>query len=434
MKRRINNLHKGMFKGNKTSNIIELHSRKRPQEKEKENQNINISQYKYINNENNNISKNNINKSKIIEQKKENSPNKKEKAMHIYNNTFSDSDSSNNKSMKKTKFFNKYAKSGTYFKRLRQQVIDKFISGKPLISIERMYNNPEVKKMFGIQNNTEKTNYKSNDSYKNEIEDMPIEEERDRRIPPSKFIPIGMGMPNVSHNNNIRLDNNCNNNLNEINNINENEELFPNNFNTMMKINQNQNYYHKNNQNLNVNKNNVNIFQNNKYIKNLYQKQQGISNADNSRFMDTNEINDINDNNNSERGEYDFDAFQEINNEYRKKRISNNEENNYIIQLNGRNENINNEYNNNFYKNENNRYNEVEDINNLLNNLKYANNNNNNYNLFSYESKDNDSYFNKLLIKKDRDNNFINYLNNQPSVNETSEQVNEIGFDTPQKK
>ena len=38
MKRRINNLHKGMFKLNKTSNIIELHSKKNYQEKEKEKQ------------------------------------------------------------------------------------------------------------------------------------------------------------------------------------------------------------------------------------------------------------------------------------------------------------------------------------------------------------------------------------------------------------
>ena len=103
-----------------------------------------------------------------------------------------------------------------------------------------------------------------------------------------------------------------------------------------------------------------------------------------------------------------------------------------MIQLNGKKEKINNEYSNNFYKNENNGYNEVEDINNLLNNLKNANNNN--YNIFSNESKDNDSYFNKLLIKKDKENNFINYLNNQPNAIETSEQINEIGFDTPQKK
>ena len=230
--------------------------------------------------------------------------------MHIYNNTFSDSDSSNNKSMIKTKLYNKYTKSGTYFKRLRQQVIDKFISGKPLISIERMYNNPEVKKMFGIQNYTEKTNYKSNNSYKNEEENMSIEEERDRTIPPSKFLPIPM--PNIPHNN-IHMDNNnsYNNNLNDINNINENEELFSNNYNTMMKISQNLNYYHNNNQNINLNQNNMNLFQNNKYINNLYHKQQGISNINNSRFMNTNEINDIN-NTNSEIDSYEFNAFQEI--------------------------------------------------------------------------------------------------------------------------
>ena len=116
MKRRINNLHKGMFKGNKTSNIIELHSKKR-YDKSKENQNINISQYKYDNNDND-ISKNN--KSKNIGHKKNRnkSPNKKEKEKisNIYNDTFSDSDLSHNKSMIKTKLYNKYSKSWTYYK------------------------------------------------------------------------------------------------------------------------------------------------------------------------------------------------------------------------------------------------------------------------------------------------------------------------------
>ena len=65
MKRRINNLHKGLFKLNKSSNIIELHSKKNNQEKdnerekdkEKEKENININQYRYFNNEENNIKK-----------------------------------------------------------------------------------------------------------------------------------------------------------------------------------------------------------------------------------------------------------------------------------------------------------------------------------------------------------------------------------------
>ena len=431
MKRRINNLHKGMFKGNKTSNIIELHSKKRPQEKE--NLNLNISQYKYINNDNNNnnnISKKDF-KSKNNEQNKNNSPNKKEKVMNIYNNSFSDSDSSNNKSMIKTKLYNKYTKSGTYFKRLRQQVIDKFISGKPLISIERMYNNPEVKKMFGIQNNTEKTNYQTNNSYNNDEDNMSIEEQRDRRIPPSKFIPLPI--PNIAHNN-IQIDKNYNNNLNEISNINDTEEIFSNNYNTMIKINQN--YYRNHNQNLNVNRNNMNIFanNNNKYINDLLYKQQRISNLNNSRFMSTNDINDINSiNNNSERDPYEFDVLQDMNGEYRRKRMSNNEQSNYMVHLNEINEESN-EYNNNYYKNDNNEYNEVEDINKLLNNLKNENNNNRNYNIFSYASKDNDSYFNKLLIKKDKENNFINYLNNQQSIMETSEQNNDIRFDTPTKK
>ena len=56
MKRRINNLHKGLFKLNKASNIIELHSKKNNQEKnnekerdkDKEKENISINQYRYI--------------------------------------------------------------------------------------------------------------------------------------------------------------------------------------------------------------------------------------------------------------------------------------------------------------------------------------------------------------------------------------------------
>ena len=139
MKRRINNLYKGMFKGNKTSNIIELHSRKKNQEK-KGNQNLNISFYE---NKNINISKNN--KSINIKPNKDissnnNDDNKDKQIMNLYDNSFSDSDSSHNKSLANTKLYGKYAKSGKYFKKLRQQVIDKFISGKPLISIDRMYN------------------------------------------------------------------------------------------------------------------------------------------------------------------------------------------------------------------------------------------------------------------------------------------------------
>ena len=421
MKRRINNLHKGMFKGNKTSNIIELHSKKR-YDKSKENQNINISQYKYDNNDND-ISKNN--KSKNIGHKKNRnkSPNKKEKEKisNIYNDTFSDSDSSHNKSIIKTKLYNKYAKSGTYFKKLRQQVIDKFISGKPLISIERMYNNPEVKKMFGVQNNIEKTNYQCSTSFKNDEEDMiSPKEERDRRIPPSKFIPI----PNIYNNINMQYNDGFSNNIN-INNINDKEQSNNFNNNTMNKINQN--YYHYKMQNQIQNPNNINTFQNNNrynpYLYNQQQKYNNINNIkNNSLFMNTN------DTNNSEMDMFEYDGIHDINKEFRKKRISNNDnKDNYMIELSGINEEINNEYNK--------EYNEKENINNLLNNLKNANNNNyNDYNIYSYENRDNDSYFNNLLIKKDKENNFVNYFKKNQGVIENSEVFNDIGFDSSSKK
>ena len=165
MKRRINNLHKGLFKLNKASNIIELHSKKNNQEKdnerekdkEKDKENININQYRYLNDEENNIKKSkNISKYEKQNNKRKSSLNN-EKEINIYENTFSDLDSSNKKSIINSKIYGNYIKNGKYFTKLRQQVIDKFISGKPLISIDRMYNNPEVKRMFGVVTNTIKT-------------------------------------------------------------------------------------------------------------------------------------------------------------------------------------------------------------------------------------------------------------------------------------
>ena len=44
---------------------------------------------------------------------------------------FSDLDSSNEKSIN-SKMYGNCIKSGTYFSKLRKQLIDKFISGKPL--------------------------------------------------------------------------------------------------------------------------------------------------------------------------------------------------------------------------------------------------------------------------------------------------------------
>ena len=437
MKRRINNLHKGMFKGNKTSNIIELHSKKRPKEKSKEDKNIDISQYKYSNNNDDKNKNKNKSNSKNKQYKKNISPSKKEKVSNIYNDTFSDSDSSHNKSIIKTKLYNKYAKSGTYFKRLRQQVIDKFISGKPLIGIERMYNNPEVKKMFGIQNNSEKTNYQSNNSCKNYEEGISSKKkERDRRIPPSKFIP----MPNVYNKNmNIKYTDEFNNNLsniNNINNINDNEESNRNNYIQNINIMNKHNpyyYYHKN-QNLN----HLNIFQNyNQFIPFLYnQKQKCDNNINNMRFISSNENNNINNNinNGGEKDIFEYDTIQDIKKEFRKKRIAKEENRgNYMIQLSGINEEINNEYNNDYYKNENREYNEVEDINNLLNNLKNANNNYYNEYNAPHPNKENDSYFSNLLVKKNKEKNFVNYFKNNQRIIETSESINDIIYDTPSK-
>ena len=358
MKRRINNLYKGMFKGNKTSNIIELHSRKKNAEK-KENQNLNISFYE---NKNNNLSKNNksnnnINPNKDISSNN-NNDNKDKQIMNLYDNSFSDSDSSHNKSLANTKLYGKYAKSGKYFKKLRQQVIDKFISGKPLISIDRMYNNPEVKKMFGIKNNSEKTNYQSNSSFKKNddnflCDNMSIDEERDRRIPPSKFLPL----PN---NNNVFNDsiqyNDINNNFNNINNL---EEITQN-----YKINPV--YY--NNQNLNPNQNIIIFEKNNEFLPPFYNQKHRINNINNMKFINDSEKNEIN-LMNSNRNMIEFNYLNDLNNEYRKKRISHNKsKDKYMIQFKGINEELNNEeYSNNYYQNENKEKSEAENINNLLN-------------------------------------------------------------------
>ena len=421
MKRRINNLYKGVFKGNKTSNIIELHSRKKNPEK-KENQNPNVSFYE---NKNNNLSKNNksnnINPNKDVSANK-NNDNKDKQIMNLYDNSFSDSDSSNNKSLANTKLYGKYAKSGKYFKKLRQQVIDKFISGKPLISIDRMYSNPEVKKMFGIKNSSEKTNYQSNSSFKknedNIIRDnMSIDEERDRRIPPSKFLPLPN--PNNVFNDSIQYNEN-NNNLNNINNL---EEITQN-----YKINPV--YY--NNQSLNPNQN-ILIFEKNKeFLPSFYNQKQRINNINNLKFINDSDKNEIN-LMNSNRNMIEFNYLNDLNNEYRKKRISHNKsKDKYMIQFKGINEELNNEeYNSNYYKNENKEKIEAEDINNLLNNLKKENNN---YNIFTSINKDNNSYFNNFLINKDLGSNYINYFKNQQSIIETSEQNNDIRFDTPIKK
>ena len=421
MKRRINNLHKGMFKGNKTSNIIELHSRKK-QDKSEENIDMNISKYKCKNNDKN-ISRDNDD-SKNNEVKKNNSPNKKERKTNIFNDSFSDSDSSHNKSMIKAKLYNKYTKSGTYFKRLRQQVIDKFISGKPLISIERMYNNPEVKKMFGVQNNSE-NNYQSNTPYKNTEKNniSSEEEERDRRIPPSKFMPIPNNYNNTMNiqYNNANNYNRFNDNFNNFDSIDNSEELDSNNFNTMNKMD---NIYHRNKiPNKFISSNNTNFYQNyNKYNPQIYNHNKKINN--NMSFINNeNSLMKSGMNDNHERDMFEFDIMEDLNKDFRKKRIPNNEKrDDYMIQLNGINEELNSEYNDSYYyKNENKEYSEEENINNLLNNLKNANNSNYNdegRSDFPFDNKDNDSYFNNLLNKNKNENNFVNYFKNRTMNNE----------------
>ena len=106
-----------------------------------------------------------------------------------------------------------------------------------------------------------------------------------------------------------------------------------------------------------------------------------------------------------------------------------------MIQLSGINEEMNNECNNDYYKNENKENNEVEDINNLLNNLKNGNNNYyKDYNIFPYPNRESSSYFDNLLIKKDKEKNFVNYFKNNQRIIETSEANNNIRYDTPSKQ
>ena len=447
MKRRINNLHKGLFKLNKASNIIELHSKKNNQEKnnekerdkDKEKENISINQYRYIDNEENNIKKSkNVSKYEKKQNKRKSSLNK-EKEINIYENTFSDLDSSNKKTIINSKIYGNYVKSGKYFDKLRQQVIDKFISGKPLISIDRMYNNPEVKKMFGVVTNTEKTNYRSTESNNNinNINNNSLENEeleRDRRIPPSKMIPvmipnnenilplqfndniknINIGqnilMNNLSesdnNDNNLGINlNNMNNNFNNIKGIGNISDINQMDFNTMNKIKP---FYLK----MPGNEPNPNplffpIFYNNNPPKtNILEAKNNFQLMNNNNEL--NPLNDINNNNKTSFDLFDFNRHEKYNNDngFRRKRRSDDSQNinNHLIQFNGINEPINNKQNN-FYQNVNEEYREPEEINKLINNLKRANDKN--FNVFSNMRNEN-SFFNNLMVKNDNGPNFIN--------------------------
>ena len=441
MKRRINNLHKGMFKLNKTSNIIELHSKKNYQEKEKENiNNININQYKYINNKENIIPKSkDISKYEKHEKKRKSSFNKekdKEKEVNILENSFSDLESSKTKSVINSKLYNNYRKNGKYFTKLRQQVIDKFISGKPLISIDRMYNNPEVQRMFGVvnnSNNSEKNNHKNNNSTEPNMNMNNYSEEndfqRDRRIPPSKFLP--MMIPNITNNDNIlplpyndninninlgqnyflndfsqenNLGLNINNNFNNIKNIEQIPEINEFDFNTMNKMKPL--FIKKQNNAPNLKPVYIPILYNPPQKANIFEQKNNFDFIRNNKVL--NPINDLNNKN-----QFDLFEFNNNKNEFRRKRRSDNENlNNYMMQFNGANDDINNL--NNINSNEHD-FNEQENIDNLIKNLKRANDKN--FNVFS-KMRNNEDYYNNIILKKDNDsNNFINYMNNPESIN-----------------
>ena len=409
MKRRINNLHKGLFKLNKTSNIIELHSKKnsekdkekeRDREREKEKENININQFRYLNEEENNI-KRTKNASKYDrQQNKRKSSLNKEKEINIYENTFSDLDSSNKKSIINSKMYGNYIKGGTYFSKLRQQVIDKFISGKPLINIDRMYNNPEVKKMFGVVTNTEKTNYRSTNSNNINNDSQEKEElERDRRLPPSKMLPMMLN----NNNENILALNNENTREINLNNINNNMNNINNDFNNIKAVG-------------NIPEINQIEFNNMDKIKPFYlkfAKNEPVSNPPlyiPILFNNPPKANIFEAQNN----------FQFINNNNELNPL--NEINNCLINFNGVNEKINNQQNN-FYQNIHQDFREPEEINNLINNLKRANDKN--FNVFS-NLRNEEPYFNNLMMKNDNVPNFIN--------ENLERNNNDIGFGITPKK
>ena len=120
-------------------------------------------------------------------------------------------------------------------------------------------------------------------------------------------------------------------------------------------------------------------------------------------------MNDIN-NNKPNFDLFDFNHQDNFNNNniFRRKRRSDEEQNvnNRLISFNPINVNepgINEQ--NNFYQNVNSEFGETEEINHLINNLKRANDKN--FNVFSNLRNDN-SYFNNLIMKNDNGPNFIN--------------------------
>ena len=419
MKRRINNLYKGMFKGNKTSNIIELHSKKiqkenQPLKSSLQNMNLTKNNFSGLNNNlneiNNNINNINNNNNNIVIKTKNKNPssfnknnenNNKIKLISLLKNDnslkeddfFSDSDqSSNPKSKLKTKIYNKHAKKlgfGSYFNRLRQQVIDKFISGQPIIKIDKMYDNPEVQKVFGVvTDNSAKNDFTENKNIitpSNEFdsnENNDIENQRDRRIPPSKFIPFV--------NNNVKCDNST-----TVNNINSNidsqinSEYNPKILNNL--IGMDDNMYIRNNNN------------------NYYN-----DNMDNNMFNNYNVINNLDSNNN-------YRNFFQGENRIKRNIIDEKNRENYMINFNNR-----NEVNFPIYKITN----EVDDINNVINNLKNANNNE--YNIFS--NINNNYLYNEMFDKNNNRQYFNDYRREQNFIdNNQNLNPNMINYNTPPK-
>ena len=323
-----------------------------------------------------------------------------------------------------------------------------------------MYNNPEVKRMFGVVTNTEKTNYRSDSS--NNINEnnnnTPNEDEfeRDRRIPPSKIFPMMVNnneniLPlqfnesiknnikkgqnvllnnftnsdNSNNDNNLGMNlnlNNINNNFNNINGLDNIQEINQIDFNTMNKIKP---FY------LKMPK--IDPTPNPLLIPILYNnppKTNILEAKNNFQFINNNDLNPLNDINNNKPH---FDLFElnhqdnfNNNNIYRRKRRSDEEQNvnKRLIPFNAINVNeqaINEQ--NNFFQNMNPEFRESEEINNLINNLKRANDKN--FNVFSNLRNDN-SYFNNLILKNDNGPNFIN-------DNLERNNNNDIGFRIPSK-
>ena len=295
-----------------------------------------------------------------------------------------------------------------------------------------MYNNPEVKRMFGVVTNTEKTNYRSSETNNNNSSEN-ADLERDRRIPPSKILPmmrpknedilplqfndsiknVNIGQNALLNNFSDRNDNNLQMNLNSIHNLNNNNFNDINGIGNISEMNQMdfrpinkiKPFY------LNIQKNDPTP--NPLYIPILYNnppKTNIFETKNNFQFINNNnELNPLN-NINNDKAPFDFFEFNNQknfnNNEFKRKRRSDDVQNanNRLIQFNEVNEQINNKQNN-FYQNINPEFSESEEINNLINNIKRANDKN--YNVFS-NLRNNEPYFNNIMMKNDNVPNFIN--------------------------